>query len=376
MALCLFSSCSALGRHLWSLFGGFLLCLFWRRLRFSKSYPTAGYPSGVPHPFWLHLPVLFLQWGDVCGVCGVFRAARVFSVLSLALTTAPAVLRSSPYHRLPFGVSCFFLLLPARLLLWWRRLGSRLFPCVLSASPAPAGLPMFGVLHPVLGLYHRVVPSLYMAIWWCLTAPCAFRALFVGLSSLPWLLGGCASGLRVSGPCWLRCLCSLCSLSLLSLLLLCLFVLLRLWWGRLFGRGLLLPPAAPGGCAPLVFLLRLSVPLPSCRTLSWGSSSGVCSGLGWWAAVQCWILPSLGVGGLSFPCPRYFRLAVPTVLLSRLLGFLGLLAGVSLLLLPVFADGSGCLADGPWFSASIAWLQEVLPCFLAVTCRLALLGLR
>ena len=100
----LFSSCSVLGRHLWSLFGGFLLCLFQRRLRFSKSYPTAGHSSGIPHPFGLHLPVLFLQWGDVCGGCGVFSAAPVFS-LSLALPTAPAVLRSSPYHRLSFGVS-------------------------------------------------------------------------------------------------------------------------------------------------------------------------------------------------------------------------------------------------------------------------------
>ena len=56
-------------------------------------------------------------------------------------------------------------------------------------------------------------------------------------------------------------------------------------------------------------------------------------------------------GGVFFPCPRCFRLAVPTVLLSRLLEFLVLLAGVSVLSLPLFTDGSGCLADGPWFSA-------------------------
>ena len=60
-------------------------------------------------------------------------------------------------------------------------------------------------------------------------------------------------------------------------------------------------------------------------------------------------------GGLSFPCPRGVRLPVRTALLSRLLGFLLLLAGVSLLSLPVFADGSGWLADGPWFSSLHCW---------------------
>ena len=126
----------------------------------------------------------------------------------------------------------------------------------------------------------------------------------------------------------------------------------------MFGCGLLLPPAAPGSCAPSVFLLRLSVPLPSCRTLSFCC---FLPGVHPLAFVQAWVgrlRSSVGSsvlegwgGGLSFPCPRYFCLAVPPILLSRLLGFLGLLTGVSLLSLPVFTDGSGCLADGPWFSA-------------------------
>ena len=60
--------------------------------------------------------------------------------------------------------------------------------------------------------------------------------------------------------------------------------------------------------------------------LAWVSSFGVCSGLGWKAAVLSWFLPSFflgggGGGGLSFPCLCCFRLAVPTVLLSKLLEF-------------------------------------------------------
>ena len=51
---------------------------------------------------------------------------RLFSALCHALPTAPVVLRSSPYHRLPFGVSAFFWpRLPDLLLSWWRRLGCR-----------------------------------------------------------------------------------------------------------------------------------------------------------------------------------------------------------------------------------------------------------
>ena len=60
---------------------GLLLCLFLRRLRFSAACPAAGFPSGVTQPFWLHMPVLLLRWSYVCGVCGVFSAALVFSLV-------------------------------------------------------------------------------------------------------------------------------------------------------------------------------------------------------------------------------------------------------------------------------------------------------
>ena len=51
---------------------------------------------------------------------------RLFSTLCRALPPEPAVLCSSPYRRLPFGVSAFFWpRLPALLLCWWCRLGCR-----------------------------------------------------------------------------------------------------------------------------------------------------------------------------------------------------------------------------------------------------------
>ena len=91
--------------------------------------------------------------------------------------------------------------------------------------------------------------------------------------------------------------------------------------------------------------------------------------MGWKAAVLSWILPSFfwggggGGGGLSFPCPHCFRLAVPTVLLSRLLEFLALFAGV-------LSSRFHCLlvARGGWqivlgYLPSVAWLRWVLPCF-------------
>ena len=62
---------------------------------------------------------------------------------SVPVPAAPAVLRSMNCCRFPSVViQPFWLRLPVLLLGWRRGLGSRLSLCVLSASPAQAGLPM------------------------------------------------------------------------------------------------------------------------------------------------------------------------------------------------------------------------------------------
>ena len=82
--------------------------------------------------------------------------------------------------------------------------------------------------------------------------------------------------------------------------------------------------------------------------LAWVSSFGICSGWGWKAAVLSRILPSFGRGSPSLVL--IFSLGCSNCLLSRLLEFLELFAGVSFLSLPVFADSSGWLTDSPWLS--------------------------
>ena len=62
---------------------------------------------------------------------------------SVTVPAVPAVLRSMNCRRFPsVVVQPFWLRLPVLLLRWRRGLGSRLSLCVLSASPAQAGLPM------------------------------------------------------------------------------------------------------------------------------------------------------------------------------------------------------------------------------------------
>ena len=62
---------------------------------------------------------------------------------SVAVPVAPAVLCSMSCRRFPSVViQPFWLRLPVLLLCWRRGLGSCLSLCVLSASPAQAGLPM------------------------------------------------------------------------------------------------------------------------------------------------------------------------------------------------------------------------------------------
>ena len=224
--------------------------------------------------------------GAISVAFAVSLVQRVFSVLSLALPTAPAVLCSSPYYRLPFGVSASSLLLPARLLLWWRRLGSRFFPCVLSASPAPAGLPMFGVLCPVWGFCHQGCP---FSLYGNLVVPYGSPRLsgFVCWSVRFLLLqGGCASGLRDLGS----------ALAALFVQFLQLFfvgspsavpvcppqaLVGQVVWLRSF------PPSCCSwrlcslGVSAAAFCPLAILSHPLLLFLTWGSSSGVCSGLGW-----------------------------------------------------------------------------------------------
>ena len=326
--------------------GGFLLCLFLRRLRFSTSFPTAGYPSG-----------------SICLSCSCGGAVSVlFGRLRFCAAPLPQITLRGFCFCLPgccsggVGWAAAFSLVFSVLLL--RRLACRcLVFCTLCRGSAT-----------------EIFTSLCMAVWWCPPARRAFRALFVGLSGLPFFRVGVLLACSVWGPRWLRCLCSLCSFSLLGLLLLCLLVLLRLWRGGLFSRSLLLPPAAPGGCAPLVFLRRLSVPLPSCHTLSFCCFS---PGFHPLAFVQAWVgrlRSCLGsslllVGALlplflfSLGCSTCFVVQVPRISRTLCWGFLPSL--------PVFAVGSGCLADSPWLSALSCLALGgggggggvVLPCF-------------
>ena len=158
----------------------------------------------------------------------------------------------------------------------------------------------------------------------------ASKALFFVLSSPPAVLdfcGGCAV------PCLLSLAlgwvhfwaavftapvrCEVCSLGCLSWFVLLFMSLLSFTcscggvvWSQVCG---------PSCCSCVLGSCEVSV-APLCRLGLWSLpllllfSFGVCSDLGWWAAV----LPGLE---LSFPCPGCFRLAVPSVCLSRLLEF-------------------------------------------------------
>ena len=153
-------------------------------------------------------------------------------------------------------------------------------------------------------------------------APRAFRALFVVLSSPPAVLsfcgccalftfwftllqGGCASGLRclglklaarfvqsrltfvVSPP----SVVSVCPSSALAG---------QVVWSQSFGPSCCSGVLNSRGVSAVAFcpLGLLSHPL-LLLFLAWVSSFGVCSGLGWEAAVLSWILPSFGRGSPS-----------------------------------------------------------------------------
>ena len=137
-------------------------------------------------------------------------------------------------------------------------------------------------------------------------APRAFRALFVVLSSppavlslcgccalftfwFPLLRGGCASSLRCLG---LR----------LAAVFVCPSPALagQVVWSQSFGPSCCSCVLSSRGVSAEAFcpLGILSRPL-LLLFLAWVSSFGVCSGLGWEAAVLSWILPSFGRGSPS-----------------------------------------------------------------------------
>ena len=256
--------------------------LFLRHLRFC-----AGDPSGFL-PFSSRVCLPYCCAGAVSWGC---RPSLVFSVLLLHWLACRCSLVSAPCVRV----------LPLRLwLLFVWQCGGALW------LPEPLGL-CWLFCHPLLRFCASV------------------GAVLCSLFGFPCLRVGALLACGVCSASWLRGLCSLGCPSWLVLLLMSLFVLHLLLRVRLFGQSF-----GPSCCfcvlrsrgvsdAAFCHLGLLSHPL-LLLFLAWVSSFGVCSGLGWKAAVLSWFLPSFGGGGL-FPCPCYFRLAVPTVLLSKLLEF-------------------------------------------------------
>ena len=265
---------------------------------------------------------------------------RLFSALCSALPTASAVFAAPSTAAYPLGVPASFL--PAQLLRWWRRLGS--------------------------------LPSLCMAVWWCLTAPRAF-----GLCLLfchPLLRFSASVG--ASG--WV-CFC----LRSLGHTLAAKFVQSRLPF--VFG-----PPSAVSVCPSLTLAGQVVWSQsfgPSCSScglssrgvsaaafcpfgllshpllllfLTWVSSFGVCSCLGWKAAVLSWILLSFGRGSPSLVLVVFtwlFQLFCCPGSLSFLNSLLGFLSSRFQCLLIARVGWRLVLGYPP----SVAWLQKVLPCF-------------
>ena len=96
------SSCSAFVEPLLVL----LLCLLLWRLRFSAACPVAGYPLGIPQPFWLQLPVLLLRWSYVVGF-EVSWVRRLVFYLVLCSSSGACGWRCLPCRRLTLGVAAF-----------------------------------------------------------------------------------------------------------------------------------------------------------------------------------------------------------------------------------------------------------------------------
>ena len=269
--------------------------LFLQHLRFCAAPPTAGDPSGFL-PFSSRVCLPYCCAGGVGWGC---RPSLVFSVLLLHRLACRCSLGSAPCVRV----------LPLRLwLLFVWQCGGALW------LPEPLGL-CWLFCHPLLRFSAFV------------------GAVLCSLFGFPCFRVGALLACGVCSASWLRGFCSLGCPSWLVLLLMFLFVLHLLLRVRLFGHSLLAPPAAPVCCALVGSLMRHCVTLAYCRVLSFCCFSPGFLPL---AFVQAWVgrLRSClgssllffggwgwGVGGLSFPCPCCFRLAVPPVLLSKLLEF-------------------------------------------------------
>ena len=255
--------------------------LFLRHLRFCAAPPTAGDPSGFL-PFSGRVCLPYCCAGGVGWGC---RPSLVFSVL-LRRLSCRCSLGSAPSVRV----------LPLRLwLLFVWQCGGALW------LPEPLGL-CWLFCHPLLRF----------------SAPVG--AVLCSLFGFPSLRVGVLLACGVCSASWLRGLCSLSCPSWLVLLLIVLHLLLRV---RLFGHSLLAPPAAPVCCALVGSLMRHSVTLAYCRALSFCCfSPGFVQA--WVGRLRSCLGSSLLLGGGASPSLVLFccfRLAIPTVLLSKLLEF-------------------------------------------------------
>ena len=142
--------------------------------------------------FWLQLPVLLLRWSSVSWVCGVFGAALGFPPCAVLFFRGLRFWAASPAAGCPSGFLPFLTPYAWPTAELVASVGLQPFPCVLSASPAPADLLGFaGFCTLCQGAPMGVVTALWVTVWWCLMAPHASWALLLALSSPPAVLTLC-----------------------------------------------------------------------------------------------------------------------------------------------------------------------------------------
>ena len=224
--------------------------------------------------------------GAVSVVFALSLVQHMFSVLSLALPMAPAGLCSSPYHWLPFRVSASFLLLPAGCCsggVGWAAAFSLVFSVLLLRRMSCR---CSGICSLYRGSAIMFVTSPCMAVWWCLTAPRAFRALLL-VCQVSLASGWMCCWPAVSGACvgctvcavsaaflsWVSFCCACCPPPALAE---------QVVWSQSFTPSCCSWRLCSLGVSAAVFcpLAILSHPL-LLLFLAWVSSSGFCSSLGW-----------------------------------------------------------------------------------------------